>query len=217
MFDKRLKKSQLAICLNVAHAVISMGIKRGYIIADAYGLIDLNHPANEAWINKQKDKGKTFDYNRLMKPAVVVESKPPVSIPVLENENITTVSKPSKSKQTDLYQKKIETEIKYKLSQIKKTEIEIRKREGELIPFDEAEFLLSYIVENVRAKFLQEAVSLSDRYKERFNITHDEYIDIKKDLTDSINDNYREAIEELKGGIDGIQDKYKEVRSRGRQ
>lgn len=215
MNDNRLRKGQLAICLNVSNGIISMGVRRGYIIEDSYGLIDLKHPANEAWINKQIEKGKTFDYNRLIKtnkPVVDVEPQKKKKN-IKEEPEINSTDK----KQNDLYRKKTETEIKYKIAQIKKTEIEIKKREGELIPFDEAEFLLSYIIENIRAKFLQETTSYADIYKERFDITHDEYINIKKDLTDSINDNYRDAIEEMKLGVNGIRDKYKEVRSRGRQ
>ena len=213
--SNKLKYSQLAKALGLTNASISMAVKNEMLIVDLKNkTISIDLPVNKMWIDNQVLKGKTFDLNKIF-------NKPKPQKPVSPSKTPTSKKPPPVKNEvsiSDLQKleiRKKKAEIKRTESATKLNELRIEKQEGKLIPFDEAEFLLTYIVEKIRNTSIQEIDSISNIYKERFDISHVEYIEIKKDLTDIINGIIKDSVSEMKSGIKGIQEKYQEVRGKG--
>jgi hypothetical protein len=219
-----LKFSQLAKALGVNNASITMAVKQKTLIATDEKTIDIANPSNRMWIDRQVAKGRTFNMNMIFEKSQTVipfrekeiESKP-------ENE-----LEPEKKGKPKNKEDKLDTlrdlEIKQKRATLLRTEksiklddLRIRKQEGLLIPYDEAEFLLIYIVEKIRNTSIQEIDSMTNIYKERFGISHDEYIELKVDLNEIINGIIKESVDELKVGIENIQQIFMENRERGQR
>lgn len=209
----KLRYRDLARALDINQATINMGVKRGHLIADDNKLIDTDLAQNKVWIEKQIAKGREFDLNR-------INLKPEPKTPTPKSKTPSRKNQPAKDEITIsdvrlLEIRKKKAEIKRTESSTKLNELRIEKQEGKLIPYVEAEFLLTYIVEKIRSTSIQEIDSISNIYKERFDISHLEYIEVKKDLTDIINGIIKDSVEEMKSGIKGIQEKYQEVRGKG--
>jgi hypothetical protein len=212
LIDK-LTYRELAVALGVKQATINVNVGRDKLLADNNKRIDINHPLNKAWIESQEGQGKTFDINRLFsgnKEKEVKETEP-------EPE-----SKPTKKGKPTGKDELVNLEIQQKKATLKKTqkaieidELKIKKLQGELIPFEEAEFLMVYIVEEIRTQSIQTLESAANLYKDRFGLSQEEYTEIRKDLNESANSIIIESVKKLKDGLEGIQDKYKEVRTKG--
>jgi len=212
---KVLKKSELAKALDLGNASITMAVKNKVLLIDEHGNIDIDKPTNNLWIEKQKAKGKEFDLNRIYTKREIH--------PKTQAEQALDKQQ-QKGKQIETYDNSplLELELKQKKATLKRTEkaieldeIKIQKQMGLLIPFDESEFLLIYIVEKIRSQANQEIESMANIYKDRFGISQDEYIELKKDLNGSVNNIIIQAVSELNAGLSGIQDKYSEARGRG--
>ena len=211
----KLRYRDLARALDLkSQATVNMAVKRGHLIADENKLIDTDSAQNKVWIENLVAKGYEFDLNRInIKP----EPKPtkPVTKPKTTRKKKQDVNEITVSDVRELEIKKKKAEIKRTESATKLNELRIEKQEGKLIPYSESEFLLTYIVEKIRSTSIQEIDSISNIYKERFDISHLEYIEIKKDLTDIIDGIIKDSVDEMKSGLKRIQEKYQEVREKG--
>lgn len=207
----KLRYRDLARALDINQGIINMGVKRGHLIADDKKLIDTDLAQNKLWIEKQIANGKEFDLNRInLKPQPKTPTPKTTS---KKNQPVKDEITISDVRLLEIRKKK--AEIKRTESATKLNELRIEKQEGKLIPFIEAEFLLTYIVEKIRNTSIQEIDSISNIYKERFDISHLEYIEVKKDLNEIINGIIIDSVEEMKSGLKGIQEKYQEVRGKG--
>jgi len=217
-----LKYSQLAKSLGLHNASINMALKNKTLQSTPENTIDITLPHNRIWIDKQIAKGNEFDLNRIYdKPEKQLPKQREVKIET-EIENDRT-KKRTKNKEDSLDTLR-SLEIRQKKATLLRTEkaiklddLRINKQEGLLIPFDEAEFLLVYIVEKIRNTSIQEIDSMTNIYKERFGISHQEYIELKIDLNEILNSIIKESVDELKSGLEGIKDLFKETRERGQR
>ena len=223
-----LKFSQLAKALGVNNASITMAVKQKTLIATDEKTIDIANPSNRMWIDRQVAKGRTFNMNMIFEKSQTVmpfrEKEIVESKPELESELEPEQKKGKPKNKEDKLDTLRDLEIKQKRATLLRTEksiklddLRIRKQEGLLIPYDEAEFLLIYIVEKIRNTSIQEIDSMTNIYKERFGISHDEYIELKVDLNEIINGIIKESVDELKGGIENIQQIFMENRERGQR
>ena len=217
-----LKYSQLSKALGIATASITMAVVNKTLQVSEGKLIDITLPHNRIWIDKQIAKGNEFDLNRIY-------DKHGKQVPKQkENKIETEIENDKTKKRVKTKEDSLDTlrslEIRQKKATLLRTEkaiklddLRINKQEGLLIPFEEAEFLLVYIVEKIRNTSIQEVDSMTNIYKERFGISHQEYIELKIDLNEILNSIIKESVDELKSGLEGIKDIFKETRERGQR
>ena len=234
-----LKRSELARCLGVANASISMAVKNGLLVPnkDKKGTIDIDFPTNKLWIDNQVRSGKTFDLNGLVrkpepapkpkpkknKPKPVVEKIAPTGIGD-ELEKDFPLEKPSLDREEEVEKDsdvsgiaarkaKADAERTEEDARIKR--ITRQKLEGKLIPVDAAQQIFLFAIETFRNKFIQKSNNVADIYSARLGATHAEYVEVKKELIEEINLIEKEAKEAIIDGLQGQVEEYKEVRSRG--
>lgn len=214
--SRHLKRNELAKALGIGNANITMAVKNKVLVSDDDGKIDIERPVNKIWIENQKARGRVFDLNQIYNtPAERRKATPKVKLNIGEPDTEQVSITKTNGELADLVLKQKKATLKRTQKAIQLDELKIKKQQGALIPFDEAEFLLVYIVEKIRSTAIQEVDSMANVYKERFNISQQEYIEVKKDLNDSVNDIIKDTVKELKSGLVGIQEKYQEVRDRG--
>ena len=217
MTDNKLKYSELAKCLQVNVASVSVAVSRGNLLAGPYKTIDIDDPVNKAWIENQKQRGKTFDLNRIITKQTPQQHE---ADDTQDNEIIDDIlHSDDDEKSKEVLKKLLLRERKLKVQKLEKEnrlrQLEIDKKSGDLIPVDAVTSVFLYSVETFKNKYLQEAKSISTLMVKMMDGTHDDLIETQKQMTEIINENYREVKSQLIDGIDGIIEEYKEVRSRG--
>jgi len=210
-----LKYSQLAKTLGVSNASISMAIQNGKLIPnEKEKRIDIEMSFNKLWIESQMRSGKSFDLNRIFTKEIVKKEE--------DKEESLKSSYIKETTDTTNFDELRNVEFKQKVATLKKTvksikldDLKIKKLEGALIPFDAVEMVFIYSSELFRNTYLQEIDGLANIYIERLGGTHNQFIELKKELTDKVNEIHALVKENLLNGLDGIVDEYKEIRSRG--
>lgn len=222
--DSLLKYSQLAKALDVSNASVSMAIKNGKLYPEeGQKRIDINHPLNKLWIEAREKEGKIFDINRIYKknndykPLIQRDDEPEQAEEKSEPE-----SKGKKSKKQVTIEDVRKIEVKKKAADLQKTlketeklELQIKKIEGELIPYDAIKTVFLYSVETFRNTYQQEVNSIANIFIERVGGDHKHFIELQKELSEKINEIQSLVKDNLLTGLKGIVSEYSEIRGRG--
>jgi len=219
--DSLLKYSQLAKALEVSNASVSMAIKNGKLFPeDGQKRIDVSHPLNKLWIEAREKEGKTFDINRVYKKT---NNNPPhAKVEEHTEEANDTDQKPKKEKKQVTIEDVRKLEVKKKAADLQKTlketeklELQIKKIEGELIPYDAVKTVFLYSAETFKNTYQQEVNSIANIFIERVGGDHKHFIELQKDLSEKINDIHALVKDNLITGLKGIVSEYSEIRGRG--
>jgi hypothetical protein len=214
---KYLTATELGRCLGVKPGIVSMAITRGELKKDEDKKIDMEDPLTRLWLHKQETKmGRTIDWNRLGGVKAIQSNT--VKAPVQSKKSSAVVVAPVEvelDEATKLSVRKARVEIERIESVTHLNNIKLEKAKGELIPMDEASTIMTYIVEEIRSTYQQEVDGLVNVYKDRLDLTHAQYLDIKQTLKDIINTTTKDAVDKMRENVDGVQKKYSEVVDRG--
>ena len=211
--SKLLKYSELARALGMSNASISMALKNGIIEKEeTEKAINIEKPVNKLWINNQIVRGKVLDLNN-----IYAKPKPPKPKQQTSNESkeITLSKKITGIKDESYIEKKKALELKKLRQAVKLDALKIQKIEGHLIPYDAVKTVFLFAVETFRSTYLQEVDALSNVFIKRLGGTHDNFIELQKELQEKINEIQATVKGDLLQGLKGIQAEYKEVRGRG--
>ena len=211
--DKILKYSQLAKALGLANASISVAIKNGKLIPENKR-INIEYPVNKVWIESQINSGKTFDLNRIYNANNVIEKKETV----INNEEkeipgSSEITTAEQIRKIDLEKKK--ADLKKTKKETIKLELQIKKIEGQLIPYDAVKAVFLYSAETFRTIYLQGSEGLATKFMARLGGDHKHYVEFLKELNEDVNDIHKTVKDSLLQGLKGIVAEYKEVKGRG--
>jgi hypothetical protein len=210
-----LKYSDFAKAIQCARGSITMAVKSGTLIpVEGKKEIDPDNPVNMAWIAKQEAKGnKKFDIN-----LIYDAGSPAASAEIPANEKPGEKNLRTSVSASDL----VKVDLKVKLANFKKTEnenrlseLKIQKMEGELIPTDAASNIFLYAIESYKTSFLQGVKSISNIFSQRLGADHNQYVEIQKQLSESIVSITETAKANVLEGLEAAVLEYKEVRGRG--
>ena len=213
--DKLLKYSQLAKALGVSNASISMAIKNEKLIPEkGKKLINIQLTINKIWIENHPNK---FDINQIFDKKLIKSKE----------ESKKENKQPRELSEFEAYEEKMAIETRkidqqQKLASLKKTQYEteklslqVKKIEGDLIPFEAVKTVFLYSVETFRSTYLQEVEGLATVFMERLGGDHTHFVELQKELTEKINEIQASVKEGLIQGLKGVVAEYKEVRNRG--
>lgn len=213
--DKLLKCSQLAKALGLSNASIAMAIKNNKLIRENKK-INIEAPVNKIWIESQINLGKSFDLNKIYKPNNIIDKKEVVQT---EPETEEEKDQPKKVITADDIRK---LELQIKAANLKKTkketiklELQIKKIEGQLIPYDAIKDVFLYSAETFRTTYLQEVEGLATKFMAQLGGDHKHFVELQKELTEKIDDIQKTVKENLLQGLKGIVAEYREVKGRG--
>ena len=218
---KTLKASELAKALNIATAQISMAVKRSKLIRSDDKTFDIHHALNKLWIQKKLDQGCTFDINRayikgiIKKPTPIKQNKP-------KSEPKTKDRKSKKERgfddgdELDNYARdKALHGLKLLKNKAALAELQVSKMDGTLIPTDSVQDVVLWVIDTFHNTYSQEVKNLAETCIQVFGGDHDQLVELRKDLNESLVRQKNEAKESILSGIQGIIAEYKEVRGRG--
>ena len=150
----KYKVPELAKMIGQVRQYVATNVKRGKLLKDDDGLIDLDHPMNKAWFDSQRSsfihkvadpayvspiKGKkSVKREEHKKPTV----KKQVESPVID-QTLPLDFNASPVDTDDIYTQKTKAELKIKLLDIQKREIEIEQKRGKLLNIDTAKGIVS--------------------------------------------------------------------------
>lgn len=215
-----IKYAAFSRALGIARASVTMAIKNGQIITnDIDKLIDIELPENKSWIDKQIAKGKTWDLNRISVQAQnvvrAVDTEP-------QSKNIQQIEKRKPAVVDEYHEKLRDLEYRRKLADLEKTnnankkeEIQIKKLQGELIPYDAVKSVFIYSVETARTTLIQGIDALANIFVERLGADNEHFKELQKEIMQQVNEIIVEYKNNLIEGVDDIVVEYKEVRGRG--
>jgi len=134
----KLTVSQFAKCWGKTPQHVNTYVNRGKLVKGYDKKIHIDNPVNKLFINERLAKGETFDLMRINSDSATLKRSN------VSRMDIDTLENKSKSfeqfKELEL-EKKL-TEIERIKSQVELNNIKIKKSQGELIPFEEAKFIL---------------------------------------------------------------------------
>ena len=213
-----MKLSDLALAFGMRTPSFSVLIENYTFIKAIDGTINIRDKHNQSQVIKMIKDGYDFDLNRAF-----IRRLPGISgmtetfgLTYLSERKIQEMRQPDIDKTLDtppvvddlkrieLLQKKV-TLKKTNLS-IKLDEIRIARQEGILVPFEEAEKVFLYAVNEFHASYFREIQNLAIVYSNRAGLPHSELIALQKELKgqfDIIIENTRNA---LINGLLGVQD-----------
>ena len=213
----------MAKALGVSNASISMAIKNGKLEPEKdEKLIDIENPVNKIWIHNQEiNKGVKFDINKIFDKKVVKAEKPDKKGKDKGKRQPRELTEWEIQEQV-LKNNQRQIENERKLADLKKVKLEsakldlqIKKIQGDVIPFDAVKTVFLYTVEQFRSTYLQEVEAVATIFMERLGGDHKHFVELQKMLAEKINEIQESTKENLMQGIKGIVAEYKEVRNRG--
>lgn len=211
--------------MGVNKGIVTMNVKRGNIEADEVNkTIDPAIPKNKIWIEKQAANGHEWNLNNVFggkdKTEKVKKEKGES-----KQEGKDKEDKEEKKEEGYLdeytnrmreleYQRKLQDK-KRRDQEIKLKDIEIEKKNGQLVPVDATQKIFVYSIETLRKSYEQGIKAIINIYAARFEIADDQQIQIDKDIHDLINELMVQSKKDLISGLDTVISEYSEVRGRG--
>jgi hypothetical protein len=181
---------------------------RGFIKFDKNKYIDLDDPINEKFVQKLQAKGQFDLTKRNQEPVRTVKSK---STGDNGHDKKETVSVDNDS----LEAQKIRAEIENKKARTKSEQLRIQKLEGNLIPIQEVETLFIYAIESFQSHYEQEIESILNTMSGNMDISHERYVELRKDIKAMLTNLYNETRRDLLNGVKNLAEQYSEVRGKG--
>lgn len=220
----KIKYSDFAKALELQRASVTMAIKNGKLIADENNkLIDINIAENKIWIEAQVAKGKKWDLNAINKSSNSAQIRPGKERAAPkkdrnngeQRESIDLDSDPHHFKLRLLEYEKKQEDIREKRNANILKELDIKKRQGKLVPVDAVEQVFLFSVETMRTVYMQEVTALASILVERTGASDTVYKEMQRELTEKVNDTMKDVKETLLSGLAGIIEEYKELKGRG--
>lgn len=226
-----LKPSELAKALDVSCASITMAVKNGTLDWDSNKCIDITSLKNKTWIEKQKQKGRTFDINRIYNNPDFYKNKLPskqtTRIPKtvqIEGDASTEIEdKKRKGKSAvildddgdDLYSRKLKLEIEKLENTNRKDALQIAKLEGDLLPVECVEKIFLWSVNDMKKTYEQDIDNLINIFNKKLGGTQKDYMEMKKSAMESLSETGNVYKDNLISGLKNQIKEYQEVRGRG--
>lgn len=187
-----LTKSQFARAWGRTPAAVSMALNRNQLKPTGKK-IDISEPINDAFISKLKAKG-SWDLSAINDKTQQKESN-----------TLLPTSQPSQAEMNELYQleidiKKAELERKQSVTTLNRQK-EARLN-SELMPVGVGKDLLQFILNSVKGQYTNHADGFLQMLKQRYDIEHTEYVELKKNFDASLNEAFQDAIKEIYKGAD---------------
>jgi hypothetical protein len=209
------EKKTIAKILDLSPSYISQAIKRNKLTQTSDGFIDAESAINKKWIEAIAIK-KGIDLAQF--EAEKTPARKPTKIKNKKREPGDDIASELEELTGDvrkIAEKKVLAEIEYKQGQIRLNQIKENKMMGDLMPTDSVENLFHFSIETVRTTYLQEVRSIAEIFRQKMELGHEEFVEIQKDLTISVNNITKVLKQNLMLGIEDIVNEYKEVRGRG--
>ena len=214
---RKIKRIELANGLGISRATITMSIKRGGLISEPDKTINIDNEVNKIWLSNQKEKhGRILKFNG--KTTLSKSPKKRKVKPAQEKRTQNDQQKiiyPDTEETTNITKRKLIAEAKIKERSAEKLKLEIQKKKGELVPFEAVKSVFIYAVETFRSSYLQEVNNIAQLYIHRTGGSHKELIELKKDISENIQNLTDDIRAKLIEGLTGIVEEFREVRGRG--
>jgi len=191
-----LSRADLVKMLNISHAYVSMSVKAGRLIMTDNGKwVDDSVLINKEFIQKRKDKPVRRQIKKTTPKKKTVKSK---------NEISTTTVPEEKTSGYNLDNRKKEAEIRFKESQIELAELKAQKLRGEAIPTDLVYNVISTLGQSFLTNYKNGVSQLLMEISHRVKMAPDIEAEFKSKITQVINKNHKDSIEEAKKKIISI-------------
>jgi hypothetical protein len=210
----KLTTSEFAKCWGKPVKTLHVYKHRGTIKVDSKGYVDLDDPVNDRFVKKLQNKGQ-FDLTKRNDDPV--SNKPKTKRngkQVNANVDSNTFGETGESVELIDYEKK-KAELKRIKAQTRNEEIKAAKNEGKLIPIQEAETLFIYAIEGFHNYYQQEIDSILNTITGSVDLSHNRYVELRKDIKNILTQLYNETREQLIDGVENLSEQYSEVRGKG--
>jgi len=198
-----LSKREICNKLAITEPYLNMNIKRGKVVIRSDKLIDDTNLYNSDFITRRlADKDERLEKQRLkeLEPEperkISIKKEDEVKEPQKERvikPEITQVSSENSGYDLDKQKKKLEIEKLQKDVHLK--EIELKKKQGEVIPVDVINGLISRLGKNYVTSFKNEADKYLTHVVNRTGADRETANKLKGDLVDAINSAIKETLE----------------------
>ena len=205
-----LTPKQLAAAFGQKEGFVKVKIGMNKFVLNKNDLIDIVDPDNMVTILRIIKSGIKFDLNK----ALIEEHEEYAGR--IEIAGIKTRSKKEQMVVIDIddlsgKMKQIDYELKKATlqrtkKQTKLDEIRIQRQLGKLIPYQDVDKVFLYAVNSLNNLFMNELKSIADVYHHRFGMSHEEYIELLKELRERYNITITNMREMLVNGLEGIRD-----------
>ena len=205
---RKFKPSEFACAMGVSCARVSVAIKRNQLIKENK-TIDLDNPVNKIWMQDKEEKGFVFDINKLYDKVGPVKNLQKTETPTPQPKSKKQEKQEYDKTNLALEKQRLDVEILRKRNRL--DQLKIEKQEGLLVPSDAARDVFIWCIETFYNTFSEGVKNLATIYA----VDHNHFVEIQKNLNESLVDLKEDAKKGLLSGIDGVIAEYQEVRGRG--